>query len=143
VDDALPATLRGFRYLARLLELIPPPTGTGTSGGAFTSFLQCDGLVVQPAGLPNMAGKPPLQLRILALCAQIKAAGTSKSPTRGKSLTHMIPGSFSPLVVSAGGVKALTPYCGTGAWRREISRLLPGGPMIKELKDKGYFEDGV
>src|SRR5207245_8487241 len=80
---------------------------------------------------------------LLSLCAKIKAAGIAPITYQGKYLYYMIDGFLLPWAVSAGGIKvvddaqSLVP----GAWKSPA--FLQAARMIKELKDKGYFQDGA
>ncbi|HWD41277.1 MAG TPA: extracellular solute-binding protein [Fimbriimonas sp.] len=80
---------------------------------------------------------------LLALCEKIKAKGMAPLTFQGQYPYYMLEGMVFPWIVSIGGIQAmndcqnLTP----GAWKSPA--VLQAVSMIKELNDKGYFEQGA
>jgi N-acetylglucosamine transport system substrate-binding protein len=80
---------------------------------------------------------------LLALCEKIKAKGIAPITFQGQYPYYMLQGMFLPWVQDLGGMKAvddlqnLTP----GAWKSDA--VLKVAAMIKELKDKGDFQQGA
>ncbi len=88
--------------------------------------------------------QPPKTFQeLLDLCAKIKAKGIAPITYQGKYPYYMIAGFLFPWAVSVGGVKvtddaqSIVP----GAWKSPA--MLQAATMIKELKDRGYFEEGA
>lgn len=80
---------------------------------------------------------------LLALCGKIKAKGIAPITFQGKYPYYMIEGMLLPWAVNIGGPQAqldaqnLVP----GAWKS--AAMLQSAKMIRELKDKGYFQEGA
>jgi N-acetylglucosamine transport system substrate-binding protein len=98
--------------------------------------------------LPDLFAKngwqPPKSYdELLALCEKIKAKGIAPITFQGKYPYYMLQGMFLPWVQDIAGMKlindlqSLTP----GAWKSDAVVKVAG--MIKELKDKGYFQEGA
>ena len=107
-------------------------------------FFDVNGWWYDPVMFKKHGWSPPRTWsELLALCAKIKAAGIAPITYQGKYPDYSITGFLFPWVVSAGGVKALdaaqdlTP----GAWKSPA--FLQAARMIKELRDRGYFEAGA
>ncbi len=97
---------------------------------------------------PDMFAKhgwapPKTWSELLALCPKIKAAGIAPITYQGKYPYYMVNGFLLPWAIGAGGIKAfdnaqdLVP----GAWKSPA--FLQAARMIKELKDRGFFQDGA
>src|SRR5665213_2719728 len=84
---------------------------------------------------------PHTYSELLALCAKIKSAGIAPITYQGKYPDYTISGFLFPWVVSAGGIKALDDAQNLvpGAWKSPA--FLQAARMIKDLKDRGYFQD--
>lgn len=80
---------------------------------------------------------------LLALCPKIKAAGMAPITFQGKYPYYMLQGMIMPWVQDIAGIQAIDDllYLKPGAWKSPA--LLKAVTMIKELKDKGFFEDGA
>ena len=80
---------------------------------------------------------------LLALCTKIKAAGMAPITYQGKYPYYMIQGMILPWVQEIGGMQAINDLQSLqpGAWKSPA--VLKAVGMIKELKDKGFFEDGA
>lgn len=80
---------------------------------------------------------------LLVLCAKIKAAGIAPITYQGKYPDYTITGFLFPWVVSVGGIKALdaAQNLEPGAWKSPA--FLQAARMIKELRDKGFFQEGA
>jgi N-acetylglucosamine transport system substrate-binding protein len=88
--------------------------------------------------------KPPRTWsELLALCAQIKAAGIAPITYQGKYPYYMVNGFLFPWALSAGGVRAIDDAQNLvpGAWKSPA--FLQAARMIKELKDRGFFQEGA
>ncbi len=81
--------------------------------------------------------------QLLTLCAQIKAAGIAPITFQGKYPYYMLEGMLLPWVQDVGGIQALNDAQNVvpGAWKSPA--MLKAASMIKELLDKGYFEQGA
>jgi len=80
---------------------------------------------------------------LLALCEKIKAAGIAPITYQGQYPFYMIDGMLTPWVVSIAGPGQLDAMQNLepGAWKHES--VVRAAQMIKELKDKGYFQAGA
>lgn len=86
---------------------------------------------------------PKTWSELLALCEKIKAAGIAPLTYQGKYPYYMITGFLLPWAISAGGIQALddAQNLKPGAWKSPA--FLQAARMIKELKDRGYFQEGA
>lgn len=80
---------------------------------------------------------------LLALCAKIKTAGIAPITYQGKYPYYMIDGMLLPWAFSIGGASAVKDAQNLvpGAWKSPA--FVQAATMIKDLKDKGYFQDGA
>ena len=80
---------------------------------------------------------------LLALCEKIKAKGIAPLTYQGKYPDYMISGMLSPWIISSGGMEVFNKIQSLekGAWMDPA--VLEAAKRIKELKDKGYFQDGA
>lgn len=86
---------------------------------------------------------PKTYEELLVLCEKIKKAGIAPITYQGKYPTYMLRGFVFPWVISAGGYQAFkdAENLKPGAWSSPA--FLKAAQMVKELKDKGYFQDGA
>jgi N-acetylglucosamine transport system substrate-binding protein len=86
---------------------------------------------------------PKTWSELLALCPKIKAAGIAPITYQGKYPYYMINGFLLPWAISAGGIQAFddAQNLAPGAWKSPA--FLRAARMIKELKDRGFFQDGA
>jgi N-acetylglucosamine transport system substrate-binding protein len=80
---------------------------------------------------------------LLALCAKIKAKGIAPMTFQGKYPYYMLEGMILPWVQDIGGPQAVKDLQNLkpGAWKSPA--VLKAVSMIKDLKDKGFFQDGA
>lgn len=85
---------------------------------------------------------PQTWSELLALCPKIKAAGIAPITYQGKYPYYAVNGFLLPWAISAGGIEAVdaAQNLDPGAWKSPA--MLQAARMIKELKDKGFFQDG-
>lgn len=86
---------------------------------------------------------PKTYTELLALCEKIKAKGIAPLTYQGKYPYYMLEGMFLPWAVSIGGIEAVNAAQNLepGAWKAPC--FIQSAKMIKELSDKGYFENGA
>lgn len=86
---------------------------------------------------------PRTWAQLLDLCAKIKAAGIAPLTYQGQYPYYMVSGFLFPWVVSVGGIEALDAMqeLRPGAWKSPA--VVRAATMIRELKDRGYFQDGA
>ena len=97
---------------------------------------------------PNVFAKngwtpPKTWDELLTLCEKIKAAGMAPITYQGQYPFYMIDGMLTPWVVSIAGQGQLDKMQNLepGAWKDPS--VVKAAAMIKELKDKGYFQSGA
>lgn len=80
---------------------------------------------------------------LLALCDKIKAKGIAPITFQGQYPYYMLEGMLYPWAQSVGGVQAVNDMANLvpGAWKSPA--VLQAARMIRQLRDKGYFEDGA
>lgn len=80
---------------------------------------------------------------LLALCAKIKAKGIAPITFQGKYPYYLVEGMLLPWAQSVGGIGEVkaAQNLEPGAWKS--NGFLTAARMIKELKDKGFFQDGA
>jgi len=80
---------------------------------------------------------------LLVLCKKIKAKGIAPITYQGKYPYYMIDGMLLPWALSAGGEEAIVAAQNltAGAWKSPA--FIKAASMIKELKDKGYLQEGA
>ncbi len=138
-----------------------PYEGTGTWGDTFEPALlkqgQHDGKTFLLPYHFNMNGwwfnpdvfskngwaVPKTYQELLDLCPKIKAAGIAPITYQGKYPYYMIEGFLFPWAVSIGGIQVLddAQMIKPGAWKSPA--FLQAATMIKDLKDRGFFEEGA
>lgn len=86
---------------------------------------------------------PKTYKELLDLCAKIKAAGIAPLTFQGKYPYYMIDGMLLPWAYSIGGADAIksAQNLEPGAWKSPA--MLQAAKQIKELADKGFFENGA
>ncbi len=80
---------------------------------------------------------------LLALCEKIKDKGIAPITYQGKYPYYMIDGMLLPWALSVGGADVIKACQNLepGAWKNPA--IVKAASMIKELKDKGYFQSGA
>jgi N-acetylglucosamine transport system substrate-binding protein len=86
---------------------------------------------------------PKTWSELMALSEKIKAAGMAPITFQGKYPYYMTAGFLIPWVVAIGGPKAMDDAQSLvpGAWKSPA--MLRAATMIKELRDKGFFQAGA
>lgn len=86
---------------------------------------------------------PKTYEELLVLCEKIKKAGIAPITYQGKYPSYMLRGFLFPWAISAGGYQVFrdAENLKPGAWNSPA--FLKAAQMVKELKDKGYFQEGA
>lgn len=97
---------------------------------------------------PNVFAKngwtpPKTYDELLALCEQIKAKGIAPITFQGQYPYYMIQGMLLPWAQDIGGIQVINDIQNLvpGAWKNPA--ILQAVKMIRELKDKGDFQQGA